>query len=103
GHATGGGPADLAEAARVLTRATELVEPDDPGRATVADNRALVHSDRFAATGDPAELDTAVALHRYAVSVTGDDNHLPRRLGSDQAGGGSCLSAAATHDGRTCP
>jgi hypothetical protein len=35
-----------------------------------------VHGDRFAATGDPAELDTAVALHRYVGSVTGDDNHL---------------------------
>jgi hypothetical protein len=87
-YATGGDPADLAEAARVLTRATELVEPDDPGRATVADNRALVHGDRFAATGDPAELDTALALHRYAVSVDEAIRHYRAAVRATPAGSG---------------
>ncbi|MGD9525355.1 MAG: CHAT domain-containing protein [Pseudonocardia sp.] len=75
-HEAGGPGTDLDEAARVLDRSARLVEPDDPTRATIADNRALVRGDRFAATGDPAELDAAVVLHRFAVAVDGDDNHL---------------------------
>jgi hypothetical protein len=47
-----------------------LVAPGDPTRATVADNRALVHADRYAMIGDPADLDAAVELHGAAVAVT---------------------------------
>lgn len=69
-----GAPGDLDDAVALTLAALDLPDHDDE-RGALLGNAAIAHGTRFAATGDPADLNRGVALGEQALEATpGDDD-----------------------------
>jgi tetratricopeptide (TPR) repeat protein len=80
-------PEALARAVTVLEEASSQVSLGTADHALVLDNLALALRDRFAVSGDAADLGRAVDLHGAAVDAYGDGPELSRYLNNL---GGAC-------------